>query len=184
MSYSHSDPPDRQAWARGLLPKVPGLGQQPPHSPEALHVPQVESKTWLWSWEPGGAPGRQSQVCLAKLGALACGCVGSLRTPLTSVCHRAECAGPWLQRETRTDLELLLSERSVLVLSTVQTVVLRGRGCCWLSAERRDVRRVNQMSALLDEADGPLCVRKSLLPSPELRVNLGDERKGSGEVIH
>ena len=134
----------------------------------------VEGETWLWSWEPGGAPGRQSQVCLAKLGALACGCVGSLRTPLTSVCHRAECAGPWLQRETRTDLELLLSERSVLVLSTVQTVVLRGRGCCWLSAERRDVRRVNQMSALLDEADGPLCVRKSLLPSPELRVNLGD----------
>ena len=40
------------------------------------------------------------------------------------------------------------------MLSTVQAVVLRGRGCCWLSAERGDVRRVNQVSALLDEADG------------------------------
>ena len=60
--------------------------------------------------------------------------------PLTSVCHKAECAGPQLQRETRTDLELLLSERSALVLSTIQTVVLRGRGCCWLSVERGDVK--------------------------------------------
>lgn len=163
---------------------MPGLGQQPPYSAEALHVPQVEGETWLWSWEPGGAPGRQSQVCLAKLGASACGCAGSLRTPLTSVCHRAECAGPWLQRETRSDRELLLSERSALVLSIVQTVALRGRGCCWLSAERGDVRRMSQVSVLLDEADGPLCVQKSLPRFPGLRVNLGDERKGSGEVIH
>ena len=25
-------------------------------------MPQVEGETWLWSWEPGGAPRRQSQV--------------------------------------------------------------------------------------------------------------------------
>lgn len=70
------------------------------------------------------------------------------------------------------------------MLSIVQTVALRGRGCCWLSAERGDVRRMSQVSVLLDEADGPLCVQKSLPRFPGLRVNLGDERKGSGEVIH
>ena len=140
-----------------------------------------------WRARHGSGPGNLaehpegSHRCLAKLGASACGCAGSLRMPLTNVCHRA---GPWLQRETRTDLELLLSERSALVLSTIQTVVLRGRGCCWLSVERGDVRRMNQVSVLLDEADGPLCVRKSLPTFPGLRVHLGDERKGSGDVIH
>ena len=104
--------------------------------------------------------------------------------PLTSVCHRAECAGPWLQWEARTDLGLLLSERSALVLSIVQAVVLRGRGCCWLSTERGDVRRMNHVSVLLDEADGPTCVQKSLPKLTGPRVNLGDEGKGSGEVIH
>ena len=161
-----------------------GLGQQPPPSPEAVNVPQLEGEMWLWSWEPGGAPRRQSQVCSATLGASARGCAGSLRTPLTSVCHRAECAGPWLQREARTDLGLLLSGRSVLVLSSVQTVVLRGRGCCWLSVKRGDVSRMNHVSVLLDEADGLLCVQKSLPKLTGLRVNLGDERKGSGKVIH
>ena len=104
---------------------MPGLDQQPPHPPEAVNVPQVEGKTWLWSWEPGGAPGRQPQVCSATLGAPARGCAGSLRTPLTRVSHRAECAGPRLQREARTDLGLVLSERSALVLSIVQAMVLR-----------------------------------------------------------
>ena len=43
---------------------------------------------------------------------------------------------------------------------------------------------MNHVSVLLDEADGPLCVQKSLLKFPGLRVNVGDERKGSGKVIH
>ena len=88
------------------------------------------------------------------------------------------------QREARTDLGLLLSERSALVLSIVQAVVLRGRGCCWLSTDRGDVRRMNHVSVLLDEADGPLCVQKSLPKLTGLRVNLGDDRKGSREVSH
>lgn len=70
-------------------------------------MPQMESKTWLWSWEPGGAPGRQSQVCLAKLGASACGCVGSLGR-LTSVCLGQNVRDHGSSGETRTDLELVL----------------------------------------------------------------------------
>ena len=70
------------------------------------------------------------------------------------------------------------------MLSSVQTVVLRGRGCCWLRVKRGDVSRMNHVSVLLDEADGPLCVQKSLPKLTGLRVNLGDERKGSRKVIH
>ena len=43
---------------------------------------------------------------------------------------------------------------------------------------------MNYVSVLLNEADGPLCVGKSLPKLTGLRVNLGNERKGSGEVIH
>ena len=43
---------------------------------------------------------------------------------------------------------------------------------------------MNYVSVLLDEADGPLCVQKSLPKLTGLRVNVGGERKGSGEVIH
>ena len=38
---------------------------------------------------------------------------------------------------------------------------------------------MNYVSMLLDEADGPLCVQKSLPKLTRLRVNVGDERKGS-----
>ena len=43
---------------------------------------------------------------------------------------------------------------------------------------------MNHVSVLLDEADGPLCVQKSLPKLTGLRVNLGDDRKGSREVSH
>ena len=42
------------------------------------------------------------------------------------VCHGAERAGTWLEGETRADLELLLSEKSALALSIIQTGVLGG----------------------------------------------------------
>lgn len=76
--------------------------------------------------EPDGAPGRQPQACLANLGASARRSAGAFRTPPAGVCHRAERAGTRLEGETRADLELLLSERSALALSIIQTVVLGG----------------------------------------------------------
>ena len=76
--------------------------------------------------EPDGAPGRQPQACLANLGASAHGSAGALRTPPMGVCHGAERAGTWLEGETRADLELLLSEKSALALSIIQTGVLGG----------------------------------------------------------
>lgn len=61
-------------------------------------------------------------------------------------------------------------------------MVSGGRGCAGSVLKRGDVRRVNQVSALLDEADGLLCP-KVTFSIPGLRVNLGDER-GLREVIH
>ena len=43
---------------------------------------------------------------------------------------------------------------------------------------------MNHVSVLLDAADGLLSVGKSLPKFPGLRVNVGEERKGSGKVIH